>query len=117
MYQDNRRNQRKVCANPCDFTNVYFGPPVEELLPITGEDQASGLSSRLIVYFRTDVKVTSEYYLISWVSMVAEIGGYASLLLGFSLFNLTDVVDVSIDYFSHKWHNFMDMIRSVAVPK
>ena len=86
-YQNNRRNQDMLCANPCGFMNIYFGPPVEE------EDN----QTRIIMYFRRDVKVTSEYYLISLVSMIAEIGGYASLLLGFSLFNLPGAAEFVIE--------------------
>ena len=28
IYQENRRNQKDVCPNTCQNTNVYFGPLV-----------------------------------------------------------------------------------------
>ncbi len=54
---------------------------------------------------RRDVKVTSEYFLVSPATVVAEIGGYASLLLGFSLFNLTDFASVIIAKLKSKSSN------------
>ena len=37
-----------------------------------------------------DIKTTTEYFLYSILSMVAEIGGYVGLLLGVSLFHFAD---------------------------
>ena len=48
-------------------------------------------------YFRKDVKKTTEYFLYSTLSMLAEIGGYVGLLLGVSLFNLSSLNNVLID--------------------
>ena len=50
---------------------MYFGPPV------TGDQNPEVADvARAIFYFRRDVKTTTEYYLYSPLSMVAEIGGY-----------------------------------------
>ena len=99
IYQNNRRNQNNICGNPCQFTNVYFGPPVEELIV---HEESNDYKASLIIYFRREVKITSEYFLISIISMIAEIGGYAGLLLGFSIFNLTDVTDFLIQKWKKK---------------
>ncbi|TRY78208.1 hypothetical protein TCAL_14440 [Tigriopus californicus] len=93
VYQNNRRNQFGFCETPCAFTNVFFGPPVEELGYSSNQEGAITTGAELVIYFRRDVKVTLEYFLVSGISLIAEIGGYASLLLGFSLFNLTDLAD------------------------
>ena len=53
---------------------------------------------RLIFFLRRDVKRTTEYFLYSPVSMVAEIGGYVGLLLGFSLYNITEINNNLIDF-------------------
>ena len=102
LYQNHRRNQQGICPSPCAFTNVFFGPPVEE------EFKGADFKSRLIVYFRRDVKVTKEYYLVSEISTIAEIGGYASLLLGFSLYNLTDVMDHMVE----QWHRALQRLKN-----
>ncbi len=47
---------------------------------------------------RRDVKKTIEYFLYSSVSMMAEIGGYVGLLLGFSLYNLSEINNTLIDF-------------------
>ena len=78
-----------------------------------GAQHALIFRSQLIVYFRRDVKVTSEYYLISAISMIAEIGGYASLLLGFSLFNLTELSD----WLFEKWQNFLHSFKVLELKK
>lgn len=92
LYQNNRRNQFGLCETPCAFTNVFFGPPVEEF-GFSSNEGVISTGAELVIYFRRDVKVTIEYFLVSGISMIAEIGGYASLLLGFSLFNLTDLAE------------------------
>ncbi len=57
------------------------------------QDRASA-----VFYFRLDVKKTTEYFLYSPLSMIAEIGGYVGLLLGISLFNVSSVNNAIIDY-------------------
>ncbi len=73
--------QNNVCPNSCLFTNMYLGPPVTGVLNEDARD-----SARAVFYFRRDIKVTTEYYLYSVLSMLAEIGGYVGLLMGVSLF-------------------------------
>ena len=116
VYQKNRRKQNYICPNSCLFSNLYFSPPV------TGENNVEKshlgeailyfrlveiklllgyacLSMFFITFLRRDIKTTSEYYLYSGLSMVAEIGGYVGLLLGVSLFKLAQVNNMLIDKF------------------
>ena len=93
QYQNNRRNQHDVCPMSCRFTNMYFGPPVTGRQNVEVQNVARG-----IFYFRRDIKTTTEYYLYSVLSMLAEIGGYVGLLLGVSLFKLADFNNMAIDY-------------------
>ena len=68
--QNNRRNQANLCMKSCVFTNMYFGPPV------TGKGQkAYAEVGRAVFYFRRSIKSTTEYYLYSVVSLLAELGG------------------------------------------
>lgn len=94
VYQQNRRNQRDICPNGCLSTNMYFGPPVTG---INNEDRADIAWG--VFYFRRDIKVSTEYFLYSLLSMVAEIGGYVGLLLGASLVNLGQINNVVLEYF------------------
>ncbi len=57
-------------------------------------------TARAVFYFRRDVKTTSEYYLYSVLSMLAEIGGYVGLLMGVSLFKLAEINNLCIDYYA-----------------
>lgn len=94
VYQQNRRNQRDICPNSCLFTNMYFGPPVTG---INNEERSKFAWG--VFYFRRDIKVTTEYFLYSLLSMAAEIGGYVGLLLGASLVNLGQINNFLLDYF------------------
>ena len=44
----------------------------------------------MVFYFRRSVKVTQEFVLYTVLSLVAEVGGYVGLLLGFSVFNIAN---------------------------
>ena len=94
LYQKNRRNQNDICPKSCKFTNMYFGPPVTGL---QNEDEQN--VARAIFYFRRDIKTTTEYFLYSILSMIAEIGGYVGLLLGVSLFKLADINNTVLDWY------------------
>ena len=89
--------QNNICPNSCLFTNMYFGPPVTG---VQNEDQLD--FAQAVFYFRRDIKTTTEYYLYSLLSMVAEIGGYVGLLMGVSLFKLADINNLCIDYYAAK---------------
>ena len=94
VYQQNRRNQKDICPNSCLFTNMYFGPPV------TGQNNEERSKFAWgVFYFRRDIKVTTEYFLYSLLSMAAEIGGYVGLLLGASLVNIGQINNFLLDYF------------------
>ncbi|XP_023334500.1 uncharacterized protein LOC111705999 isoform X2 [Eurytemora carolleeae] len=94
IYQENRRNQKNICANPCTFTNMYFGPPV------TGKSQIELADiGRAVFYYRRSVKYTEEYVRYTWLSMVAELGGYTGLLLGYSLLHLSKIFDPILECF------------------
>ena len=47
--------------------------------------------ARMVFYFRRSVKITREFILYTALSLVAEVGGYVGLLLGFSVFNIANI--------------------------
>ncbi len=55
-----------------------------------------------VFYYRNDIKTTREYYLYTSLSVIAEIGGYVGLLMGFSLLNLGQINNWLIDKWSNK---------------
>ena len=94
LYQKNRRNQNDICPKSCKFTNMYFGPPVSGL-----RNEGERNVARAVFYFRRDIKTTTEYFLYSILSMIAEIGSYVGLLLGVSLFKLADINNTVLDWY------------------
>ena len=46
----------------------------------------------MVFYFRRSVKVTQEFILYMTLSLVAEVGGYVWLFLGFSVFNIANIL-------------------------
>ena len=83
IYQRNRRNQNKLCAKTCLFTNTYFGPPVTGISDPVNRNYALG-----VFQFRRDIKTTKEYVLYTLLSLIADIGGFIGVLLGFSFLDI-----------------------------
>ena len=71
---------------------MYFGPPVTGVNGAERKEYAWG-----VFYVRRDIKTTTEYLLYSFLSMVAEIGGYVGLLLGASLVNIGQINSFLLD--------------------
>ena len=80
-YWNRVTNQLSDCPIPCDSLKVYVGG--KNMKKISPHQTASWL-----VYFPTRIMISTEEELYSSLSMLAEIGGYVGLLLGFSLWNV-----------------------------
>ncbi len=76
--------QDELCERPCTNIEVLTG------LPFYGVIKGF---SYMKIYFKSTTKVNKTVLDYTWISMVAEIGGYSGLLLGISLVNLTWVID------------------------
>ena len=76
-------NQLSDCPIPCDSLKVNVGG--KNVKKISPNQTASWL-----IYFPTRIMISTEEDLYPSLSMLAEIGGYLGLLLGFSLWNLVD---------------------------
>ena len=89
IYEKNRRNQEDICQDSCQLTNVYLGPTVEEL-------QTS--STKVIFYFRRDIKLSTEYIVYQELSLLAESGGIVGLILGVSVLHIRYLFYYIIDW-------------------
>ena len=93
LYKDyfSWRNATRLveCLMTCHTMKLQTGNEQEELQPYM-----NGLaSSRLEFRFFEMVTVTNEYYSYIWLNLLAEAGGYVGLFLGYSVFQVTDVLD------------------------
>ena len=77
--------QRSLCRIPCSTIEVFLG------LPFDGEEDAD--TAYIKLYVKSTVKMKKTVLDYTWVSMLAEIGGYTGLLLGISVVNITSYVD------------------------
>ena len=60
---------------------------------LRGEGPA-GPYPKLTIKFKKQITVTYDQYSYIWLNLVAEVGGYVGLFLGFSVFQLTDLTEV-----------------------
>ena len=74
---------------PCSTMDPDLG------LPFVGK-QDDGIAY-LKMYMLSTVKVKKTVLDYTWLSMLAEIGGYTGLLLGVSVVNVTGVIDKCLD--------------------
>ena len=64
-----------------------------EVLGLGGQGPA-GTYPKLTIKFKKQITVTYDQYSYIWLNLVAEVGGYVGLFLGFSVFQLTDLTEV-----------------------
>ena len=72
----------KVCKWPCEYIKVMVEGNVKEKM-----------SEKLYISFsfKETVKVLKSYYIYNELSLIAEIGGYVGLFLGWSVYQITDL--------------------------
>ena len=80
------------CALPCSTMNVALGIPKYDKYP---EDKV-----RAKVYFKRSVTEKRNIVPYDWVSLMAEIGGYVGLLLGWSLMDLRTIFRALVQGFN-----------------
>ena len=78
-----RNNENKVCENPCNTIQAYFGLFFED--PTYEEKEKAYI--KIYLQSMTTIKLTVMDY--DGVTMVADIGGYTGLLLGMSAIHLS----------------------------
>lgn len=77
--------QRSLCQVPCATMEVFLGLPFGG---ITDPDEAY-----IKLYIKSTIKVKKTVLDYTWISMLAEIGGYTGLLLGISVVNVASYLD------------------------
>ena len=82
------------CLRTCNTMKLQTGNEQHEFQPYI-----KGLASaRLEFRFFEMVTVTNEYYSYIWLNLLAEAGGYVGLFLGYSVFQITDVLDTLLTW-------------------
>ncbi len=77
----------RICKNPCHFLNLRTG----------ARNWAPYPNNYIFVYFPYKVQITKESYLATGLSIIADIGGTASLLLGVSFFHIAKLAVTLFD--------------------
>ena len=78
--------QRINCSMPCATMDVKFGV-------LFNDDKRSDGKSFIRIYMKSYINVQKYVQDFTFLSLLAEIGGYTGLLLGVSMANLTIIVD------------------------
>ena len=76
-----------MCPSPCKYLKV---------LDIPGR-QGSESKTKIRFYFPESIKIHKAYYVYDELSLLAEIGGYVGLFLGWSIYQITNLLDLSLD--------------------
>ena len=79
------------CDHPCNYLEVQFQEIAES--GYNGPKIGSKKTSEISLVFKPTVKKTEAYYAYEILSFFAEVGGYWGLLLGHSVYNLSDLFE------------------------
>lgn len=86
------QSTNKSCKFPCKILVIRYSKEGEKAdkkpEPVNGKEVAI-----LHLKFEDMVKKIQGYYLYSFLSLIAEIGGYVGLFLGVSFYQITEIVD------------------------
>ena len=75
------------CDKPCSYVTLRANTVWER------ENRYKTIS-KLLIYFKENVKITKAYHVYSGLSLIAEIGGYIGLFLGVSINQITNLFDI-----------------------
>ena len=82
------------CPTPCKTMNIFYGIPVESQNDV--EDEAY-----IKLYFKQQISSRKSTLSYDTDSVIADIGGYLGLLLGFSILDITMIIEKLLT----KFHN------------
>ena len=77
------------CPKSCAMYTIRVR---SEYVQNIGETTAENPTMKIILNER--ITISHEDYSYIWLNLVAEVGGYVGLFLGFSVFQMTDLVDM-----------------------
>ena len=75
------------CPNPCKYLKASYTKGLQV------KSKKKGINFR----FPKSIKSFKAYYAYSWLSLIAEVGGYVGLVLGWSFYQLTNFMDMTKD--------------------
>ena len=100
--QELAREAKKVtwtkCPYPCKYLNARY---------IQGRQRKS-TSKKLVFFFPKSVKTFNAYFAYSLLSLIAEVGGYVGLVLGWSFYQITNFMDLTKDSWIRKLCHLFD---------
>ena len=82
-------NHEEKCSNPCSFFSITTTKSQEQENELHDNDD----ESLVVLNFAKVTKVYETCNAYSWLSLIAEIGGYVGLFLGVSINQLTNFLD------------------------
>ena len=108
------RDNHRICTKPEDINTTFWiawnhvtnqyddcNSPCHRLIIDLGAKEISKLQDKqsavLHLYYPQKMLVNKEHFLYTLLNLLAEIGGYMGLLLGYSLFNVATCVNKVID--------------------
>ena len=76
------------CLKPCTMFKIRVRPNDETEDPIS--------DATISITFQELITISNDQYSFTWLNLVAEVGGYVGLFLGYSVFQFTDLMDLII---------------------
>ena len=88
------------CARPCRMFKM-------RTRTFKYESLYAGYDTLIEMKFPELITITNDQYSYSWLNLLAEVGGYVGLFLGFSVFQVIDLMDHLLQ---RKW---LDVLKEV----
>ena len=61
-------------------------------------------SADLDIRFQETTTISTDQYSYTWLNLVAEVGGYVGLFLGYSVYQMTDLLDIFLQWNLVEYH-------------
>ena len=87
IWYSNQIDTKSGCNKPCSYVTLRANRVWER-------ENWYKTISKLLIYFKENVKITKAYHVYSGLSLIAEIGGYVGLFLGVSINQITKLFDI-----------------------
>ena len=96
-----------ICAN----SSLYSMPEVDKMIDCPQPCTIFKMQPRITSYaideqigaldirFPEKTTISTDQYSYTWLNLVAEVGGYVGLFLGYSVYQMTDLVDIFLQKF------------------
>ena len=88
----NRKTQVEECLYPCQFLRNMLMPSVIR------KNDSETAKLPIIFHFDKFIKITHSYLAYTELELLAELGGYVGLFLGYSVFHLSALIEKILSY-------------------